>query len=66
MTAETPEKSVFTATRCKSADRRFTIILSVRATHGSDYVALDLTSYRIYLENKEIILPESQCQIGNF
>ena len=66
MTAETPEKSVFTATRCKSADRRFTIILSVRATHRSDYVALDLTSYRIYLENKEIILPESQCQIGNF
>jgi hypothetical protein len=27
MTAETSEKSVFTAARCKSADRRFAIIL---------------------------------------
>ena len=35
MTAETSEKSVFTATHCKSADRRFTITLSVRANHGS-------------------------------
>ena len=35
MTAETAERSVFTATRCKSADRRFTIILDVRASHGS-------------------------------
>ena len=35
MMAETSERSVFTATRCKSADRRFTIILSVRANHGS-------------------------------
>lgn len=32
MTAETSEKSVFTAVRCKSEDRRFTIILSVRQT----------------------------------
>ena len=30
MTAETPEKSVFTAIRCKSADSSFTIILGVR------------------------------------
>ena len=35
MTAEASEKSVFTATRCKSADRHFTIILDVRANHGS-------------------------------
>ena len=35
MTAETPEKSVFTAIRCKSADRHFMIILGVRANHGS-------------------------------
>ena len=40
--------------------------MSENKQYEDDYVALDLTSYRIYLENKEIILPESQCQIGNF
>ena len=39
MTAETLEKSVFTAIRCKSADRRFTIILGVRASHGRSYAS---------------------------
>ena len=35
MTAETPEKLIFTAIRCKSADRHFTIILGIRASYGS-------------------------------
>ena len=39
MTAETLEKSVFTAIRCKSADRHFTIILGVRASHGRSYAS---------------------------
>ena len=52
MTAETPEKSVFTAIRCKSADSSFTIILGVRINPGK-YQPLADAMRKIHDEDEE-------------
>ena len=61
MTAETPEKSVFTAIRCKSADSSFTIILGVRASHGSISRLLTLCGKFMMRTRKMLITAEYVC-----